>query len=82
MTINALRAGHWPEVRAIYEQELATGNASFESDAPDLTAWNDSHLTSPRPVAERGRGVRGVDGYVAVRTPEIRLKDTHPRLRP
>ena len=29
ITINAHRAGHWPEVRAIYEQGLATGNASF-----------------------------------------------------
>ena len=42
---------HWPAVRAIYEAGLATGNASFETQAPEWEAWDRAHLAHSRLVA-------------------------------
>jgi phosphinothricin acetyltransferase len=49
----------WEAVRAIYEAGLRTGQASFETAAPDWTAWNAGHLPAPRLVARRGGRVIG-----------------------
>jgi L-amino acid N-acyltransferase YncA len=38
MRIDAMTADDWPAVRAIYEEGLATGNGSFETEAP---SWED-----------------------------------------
>ena len=51
MLINAMDASDWPSVRAIYEEGIATGQATFETSAPDWTAWDAKHLASPRLVA-------------------------------
>jgi phosphinothricin acetyltransferase len=59
VTIVDLESSHWPEVRRIYEAGLATGQASFETRAPEWEAWNASHLASPRLVAARGGAVAG-----------------------
>lgn len=32
MELHSLIAAHWPQVRAIYEQGLATGQAAFQTD--------------------------------------------------
>ena len=50
-TIQPLTAGHWPAVRAIYEQGIATGNATFETAAPSWEGWDAGHLAGHRPVA-------------------------------
>lgn len=42
---------HGPEVLAIYQAGLDTGNASFEVRAPDWTRWNAGHLPAHRFVA-------------------------------
>lgn len=42
---------HWPEVRRIYEEGLATGHASFESTAPSWEQWDAAHLRDARFVA-------------------------------
>jgi L-amino acid N-acyltransferase YncA len=47
----------WPRVRAIYEAGIATGNATFETDAPAWEAWDRGHLAAPRLVAGRGGDV-------------------------
>ena len=47
----------WPRVRAIYEAGIATGNATFETDAPTWEAWDRGHLAAPRLVAGRGGDV-------------------------
>lgn len=44
-------AGDWPAVRHIYEQGIATGSATFETQAPDWPAWDAGHLAEPRLVA-------------------------------
>jgi len=41
----------WDRVRAIYEQGIATGNATFETEAPPWSAWDGSHLPDHRLVA-------------------------------
>ena len=41
----------WPRVRAIYEEGLATGDATLETRAPEWEAWNAGHCQSPRLVA-------------------------------
>lgn len=49
----------WDHVRAIYLEGIETGNATFETEAPDWDAWNDSHLSFGRLVARRGQSVSG-----------------------
>lgn len=44
-------AAHWPAVCAIYEQGLATGNATFTTTAPTWDEWDASHLAHCRLVA-------------------------------
>ena len=51
MNILPLTAMHWPEVRAIYEEGIATGNATFTTEAPAWHDWDHSHLTHSRLVA-------------------------------
>jgi L-amino acid N-acyltransferase YncA len=56
MEIQALRPEDWPAVRAIYEAGIATGNATFETVAPDWPAWDAGHLPAHRLVArDHGR---------------------------
>ncbi|WP_375417296.1 GNAT family N-acetyltransferase [uncultured Hymenobacter sp.] len=46
-----LTEAHWPAVRAIYEAGLATGHATFETQAPTWAAWTAAHLPHSRLVA-------------------------------
>jgi L-amino acid N-acyltransferase YncA len=41
----------WPEVRRIYEEGIATGQATFETEAPDWATWDAAHHPAPRLVA-------------------------------
>jgi L-amino acid N-acyltransferase YncA len=49
----------WPAVKAIYEQGLATRQATFETEAPSWDDWDTDHLAEPRLVAERDGEVIG-----------------------
>jgi len=49
--IAGVTAGDWDEVRAIYLEGIATGNATFEKSAPDWARWNAGHLPCCRLVA-------------------------------
>lgn len=51
MMIQPLLEAHWPPVRAIYEAGMATGNATFETQAPAWEAWDKAHLGHSRLVA-------------------------------
>jgi L-amino acid N-acyltransferase YncA len=59
MEIRAMRATDWPAVKAIYEQGLATRQATFETSAPSWEEWDAGHLAEPRLVAEREGEVVG-----------------------
>jgi L-amino acid N-acyltransferase YncA len=58
-TVQPMTAADWPAVRAIYEEGIATGDATFETDVPSWEAWNDAHLPEHRFVARRGTQVLG-----------------------
>ncbi|MBI5837537.1 MAG: N-acetyltransferase family protein [Candidatus Eisenbacteria bacterium] len=59
MRIHPLAREHWDEVRAIYEDGIATGNATFETGAPSWEVWDRSHLEAARLVAEEDGRVLG-----------------------
>ena len=40
----------WPAVRAIYEEGIATGNATFDQEAPSWETWDAAHLKAHRLV--------------------------------
>ena len=50
MNIYRLEEAHWPQVKSIYEQGIATGNATFETSAPEWQDWQKSHIEACRIV--------------------------------
>ncbi|MBC6612791.1 N-acetyltransferase [Hymenobacter sp. BT507] len=64
MMILPLTEAHWPAVRAIYEAGIATGNATFETQAPEWATWDQAHLTHSRLVAVDDGGT--VCGWAAL----------------
>jgi len=44
----------WPAVQAIYEQGMATGLGTFETESPSWEAWNAARLPHSRLVAREG----------------------------
>ncbi|HXV15989.1 MAG TPA: GNAT family N-acetyltransferase [Gemmatimonadaceae bacterium] len=49
----------WPDVRTIYAEGIATGQATFESTVPDWDRWDRSHLASCRLVAKSNGAIVG-----------------------
>ena len=49
--VDAMEPADWPRVRAIYEQGLATGEATLETSAPEWSEWDAGHLSHGRLVA-------------------------------
>lgn len=47
-----LRPEDWPEVRRIYEEGIATGDATFEAEPPSWEAFDAVRLRAPRLVAQ------------------------------
>jgi L-amino acid N-acyltransferase YncA len=58
MEIRDLRPGDWPEVAAIYEDGIRTGNATFETGVPSWEDWDSAH-GEHRLVAELDDRVAG-----------------------
>lgn len=56
LVIEAMTAAHWPAVRRIYEAGIATGNATFQVDAPTWESWDGAHLRTCRLVARERDG--------------------------
>jgi L-amino acid N-acyltransferase YncA len=57
--INSLTPDDWPTARAIYEEGIATGEATFETEAPSWEQWDAGHLPCCRLAARAGGGVVG-----------------------
>jgi L-amino acid N-acyltransferase YncA len=53
MEIRAMQPSDWPVVQAIYEQGIATRQATFETEPPSWEEWNAGHHSQLRLVAER-----------------------------
>ena len=49
--VEPMAVADWPEVRRIYAEGIATGDATFESDVPDWSHWDRSHRPECRLVA-------------------------------
>lgn len=59
MEITQMLTHHWNAVKQIYEEGLATGNASFQTSAPSREEWDLAHAARPRLVAIEGQTVLG-----------------------
>ena len=59
MDIIDMRPEHWPQVARIYEEGIATGNATFQTSAPSWSEWDGAHLQHSRCVAVEGDEVLG-----------------------
>jgi phosphinothricin acetyltransferase len=51
VAIEPMRETDWPAVRKIYEEGIATGDATFDTEAPDWEHWDAGHLEACRLVA-------------------------------
>ena len=59
MNIRAMTAADWPAAARIYEEGIATGTATFETEAPGYEDWDRAHLPSCRLAAEENGTVVG-----------------------
>ena len=59
LEIEEMTPADWEAVRAIYLEGIATGNATFENEAPDYPTWNRNHLSVARLVARSNSAVVG-----------------------
>jgi phosphinothricin acetyltransferase len=58
LTLRELRPDDWPAVRAIYEEGIRGGDATFETETPSWERWDKAHAEL-RLVAERDGSVLG-----------------------
>lgn len=59
LSIAPLEPEDWPSVRSIYLEGIASGRATFETDAPPWEVWNASHRATPRRKACLGSRIVG-----------------------
>ncbi len=57
--IDTMRPEDWPSIRTIYEEGIATKNATFETAAPEWEQWDAAHLKDCRLVARLNGDVVG-----------------------
>ena len=58
MSIRELRPEDWPAVRAIYEDGIRSGDATFETETPSWERWDAAH-SELRLAAEREGSIVG-----------------------
>ena len=66
--IRALGKADWPAVQAIYLEGIATGHATFETQAPAWEAWDATHFPAPRLAAVSDERVIGWAGLGQIST--------------
>jgi L-amino acid N-acyltransferase YncA len=59
LRIDPMVTPDWPAVREIYLEGIATGHATFETQAPSWEAWDAAHLPYARLVARRDKRLSG-----------------------
>jgi phosphinothricin acetyltransferase len=59
LLIEAMQPNDWPEVRSIYLEGIATGHATFETEAPSWEDWDASHCHFARLVARESDRIVG-----------------------
>jgi L-amino acid N-acyltransferase YncA len=56
-----MQPAHWPAVREIYREGIATGDATFEVELPDWEKWDSNHRKNCRLVALEAMAADSVD---------------------
>ena len=69
--IDSLLTQDWELVRAIYLEGISTGQATFETEAPDWERWDAGHLPQCRIVARSGDGILGWAALSPVSSREV-----------
>src|SRR3979490_574894 len=59
LLVNQMQLADWPQVRAIYLQGIASGQATFETEAPSWEVWDANHLAFARLVVRDDERVIG-----------------------
>jgi phosphinothricin acetyltransferase len=59
LRLTSMTASDWTSVRTIYLEGIATGDATFETDAPAWERWDAIHRPNCRLVARSGDAVLG-----------------------
>ena len=57
--LEKMQPADWHFVKQIYEEGISTGNATFQTSAPEWDEWNSSHLEHSRVVAKEGDNILG-----------------------
>jgi L-amino acid N-acyltransferase YncA len=67
LIVEPLTVEHWDDVRSIYLEGIATGDATFQQTAPGWTEWDEGHLRVCRIVARNiARDQEKVVGWAAL----------------
>jgi phosphinothricin acetyltransferase len=66
MLLRAMTPADWPAVAEIYREGIATGHATFNTDAPTWEEWDPGHLVHSRLVALDREGVLGWAALIPV----------------
>lgn len=66
MPIRTMLPSDWTAVRRIYQQGIATGHATFETEAPSWELWDAKHLPAGRLVATADAEIVGWAALSAV----------------
>jgi L-amino acid N-acyltransferase YncA len=64
--LRAMDLRDWQQVAAIYDQGIATGHATFETEVPSWETWDQNHLEVCRIVAALRSDERTVLGWAAL----------------
>jgi L-amino acid N-acyltransferase YncA len=59
MKITFMLASHWPEVKRIYLEGIATENSTFQTIAPLWEEWDKAHTSACRLVVEEDGDILG-----------------------
>ena len=59
ITITTMLPQHWGAVKTIYEEGIATGNATFQTAAPGWQEWDNAHVKTCRIIATENNEVLG-----------------------
>ena len=59
LEINRMQPSDWERVREIYLEGIATGQATFETEAPTWEQWDAAHLPAARLVVRKGETIVG-----------------------
>lgn len=71
LDIRAMQSDDWPAVRNIYSEGIATGNATFETETPEWTKWDQGHLQECRLIVQDGRRILGWGALSPVSTRRV-----------